>query len=127
MRPKQITSAKHFLDLWNGGHKEKSWSKQTPAVSNRIWIELIEQGDEIAFAVAQNITLDREILTFLAHHRHRSVRQSIAEKKKLMEYPELFEVFSKDEDEGVRVSCFHRDTPDDIRRWMEETYGYSLE
>ncbi|WP_284166154.1 hypothetical protein [Frigidibacter sp. SD6-1] len=84
-------------------------------------------NDQVAFAVARNNTIGIDILWQLAQHPNRSVRQVISGSARLSAYPELMKQLAFDEDEGVRVGCYRRDMPQELREEMEKRYGYSLD
>ena len=95
-----ITSAEEFVRLRTSEDPEDYQRSAHEEADISVWQSVLETYPEMAFWVAQNKTVQYEILELLSTHRDPKVRYMIASKGKLKE-PQLINL-AQDSDDGVR-------------------------
>lgn len=105
-----IQSAEEFVELRSSSDPAMYSRAAHDQAPLEVWREVIARHPDLRFWVAQNKTVQLEILAFLAGDPDRRVRSMVARKRSLT--AEILERMSFDDDESVRysVAC-HRNTP----------------
>lgn len=97
-----IASSSEFLKLRKSENQEDCWRASNEEALLSVWHEVLNLYPEMAFWVAQNKTIQFEILEKLALHPQSEVRAMVAMKNKLDE--NLLLLLSRDPDESIRMS-----------------------
>ncbi|SIO92689.1 hypothetical protein VSP9026_00307 [Vibrio spartinae] len=115
-----IHSAKEFIRLRGSSEPDDYMRAGTEEAPLDVWMEVIEKNKDMRVWVARNRAIPTEIIRKLAYDNDDLVRHAIASKYPLEE--ELYILFSKDPDEGVRnrIACNKR-TPSYILKEMADS------
>ena len=108
-----IHSADEFVLLRTSADLSMQERATAEQASVETWTNVIVRFPEMRTWVVHNKTVPLEVLKVLAKDTDRSIRASVADKRKLD--PELFEVLSRDSDEVVRQRiAINKKTPVEI-------------
>lgn len=97
-----IQNATEFLELRKSKDQEDYLRASNEEAPLSVWYEVLNLYPEMAFWVAQNKTIQYEILEKLAVHPEANVRSMVSMKNKLDE--SLLMVLSADPDESIRMN-----------------------
>ncbi|WP_330986344.1 MULTISPECIES: hypothetical protein [Enterobacterales] len=114
-----INSPEEFIALRNSEVPAEYHRAQIEGASIDVWFELIEKHPEMKVWVARNKAIPREVIVRLSRDHDPIVRHAICSK-----YPldmDIYLLFSKDPDEGIRASLtFNKKLPISILKEMSE-------
>lgn len=97
-----IQSATEFIELRTSENLQEYLRASSDEAPLAVWYDILNLYPEMAFWVAQNKTVQYEVLEKLALHPDVRVRSMVAMKNKLEE--KLLMVLSTDSEESVRMS-----------------------